>query len=58
MMLLLYTRQELQQHLSNISIDTVGTGIMGKLGKTFSLLSRVKSSVSYISCQVTRAVWG
>ena len=58
MMLLLYTRQELQQHLSNISIDTVGTGIMGKLGKTFSLSSLVKSSVSYISCQVTRAVWG
>ena len=58
MMLLLYTRQELQQHLSNISIDTVGTGIMGKLGKTVSLLSGVKSSVSYISCQVTRAVWG
>ena len=58
MMLLLYTRQELQQHLSNISIDTVGTGIMGKLGKTFSLLSSAKSSVINISCQVTRAGWG
>ena len=34
MMLLLYTRQELQHHLTNISVDTVGTGIMGKLGES------------------------
>ena len=32
MMLLVYTREELQSQLTNISVDTVGTGIMGKLG--------------------------
>ena len=32
MMLLVYTREELQSHITNISVDTVGTGIMGKLG--------------------------
>ena len=32
MMLLVYTREELQSQISNISVDTVGTGIMGKLG--------------------------
>ena len=31
-MLLVYTREELQSQLTNISVDTVGTGIMGKLG--------------------------
>ena len=32
MMLLVYSREELQPQLTNISVDTVGTGIMGKLG--------------------------
>ena len=32
MMLLLYSKEEHQQFISNVSVDTVGTGIMGKLG--------------------------
>lgn len=32
MLLLVYTREEHVAHVSNISVDTVGTGIMGQLG--------------------------
>jgi len=32
MMLLVYTKQEHEQFITNVAVDTVGTGIMGKLG--------------------------
>ena len=32
MMLLIYTKMEHQEFVHNVSVDTVGTGIMGKLG--------------------------
>lgn len=55
MMLLLYTRQELQHHLTNLSVDTVGTGIMGKLGD--SVQHQALARPSYICIQVTKAEW-
>jgi len=32
MLLIIYSRTEVAQQISNVSVDTVGTGIMGKLG--------------------------
>ena len=40
MMLLLYVKDSHAENITNISVDTVGTGIMGKLGNKVSISGR------------------
>ena len=42
MLLLVYCRKELQEHVTNVAVDTVGTGIMGKLGNKGGVSCRLR----------------
>ena len=43
MMLLVYTKQEHEQFITNVAVDTVGTGIMGKLGNKATVTCHLPS---------------
>jgi len=48
MLLIVYAKPELEDHVTNISVDTVGTGIMGKLGNKGGVTTRLRFHASDI----------
>jgi len=46
MLLIIYAKSELTDYVSNVSVDTVGTGIMGKLGNKGGVGARLRFHAS------------
>ena len=41
-------RPDLHEHITNVSVDTVGTGIMGKLGNKGGVSTRLRLAISTV----------